>query len=151
MNSGYKLRPMSARSTQSDYSKKRISLLLGSLVFTIVLVYFTSGYFHYHAIAVASGSMNPEIKKGDVVIVEKIDDNYSSLNIGDVIAFKYEKVIIVHRIVNIVKDRGHYYFYTKGDANKKEDNFSIKEDMIEGKVNVKIPLIGLPTVWLNEL
>lgn len=134
-----------------NYNKTSVPLLLVSFVFTIILVYFTSGYFHYHAIAIASGSMYPNIRKGDVVVVEKIDSNYKTLQVGDIIAFKYGDTIIVHRLINIVYDRGEYYFYTKGDANKEEDKFVIEEEMIEGKVNVKIPLIGMPTVWLNEL
>ena len=133
-----------------DYNKKNISWLFVSFTITVVLVYFTSGYFRYHAIAVASGSMYPIINKGDVVIIDK-DIKYDSFNKGDVIAFNYSNVIIVHRIVNIVYDRGKYFFYTKGDANKNNDNYVIKQDMIEGKVKVKVPLVGYPTVWLNEM
>ena len=136
---------------ERHYNKVNISFLVISLVITIILVYFTSGYFHYHAIAVASGSMSPLIDKGDVVVIEKIDNKYDSLKIGDVIAFEYSNVIIVHRIINIVHDRGEYFFYTKGDANENDDNFVVNGNMVEGIVNNKIPFIGLPTVWLNEL
>ena len=114
------------------------------------MVYFSSGYFRYWAIAVATGSMHPVINKGDVVIIEKID-NYNKLKKGDVIAFRYNNVMIVHRIVNIVEDRNDMYFYTKGDANEEDDNFAIKKNMIVGVVNTRIPFVGVPTVWLNEL
>ena len=136
---------------QRDYKKKTWSFLGMSVILVVVLVYFTSGYFHFWAIAVASGSMEPKIKKGDVAIVEKIDNEFDKLKIGDVIAYKYKNVVIVHRLVNIVKDDGKYYFYTKGDANSNEDNFMIEEHMIVGKVNHKIPYLGIVTVWLNEL
>ena len=135
-----------------DYKKRHYGWLILSSIITIVLVYFTSGYFKYWAIAVASGSMSPNINKGDVAIIDKItNDNYSNIKKGDVLAFKYDKVTIVHRVVNIAQDQGHYYFYTKGDANSHEDNFTIEEEMIIGVVNIKIPWIGIPTVWLNEL
>ena len=134
-----------------NYKKKSIPWLIVSLVITIILVYFSSGYFDYHAIAVASGSMNPVILKGDVVIVKKVDDNLGSLEVGDVIAFQYNDAIVVHRITKIIKDRGQYYFYTKGDANKSSDNFVVEEHMIKGIVKYKIPFIGYPTVWLNRL
>lgn len=135
-----------------DYnkSKKGIALIIPTIL-VIIMVYLTSGYFHYYAIAIASDSMHPQIKKGDVVIIEKVSDNYDTLAIGDIIAFKYNDVIIVHRIVNIVNENDEYYFYTKGDANNNVDNFAISEDMIIGIVNYKVPYIGLPTVWLNEL
>ena len=57
----------------------------------------------------------------------------------------------MHRVVNIISEKDEYYFYTKGDANNNDDNFAISEDMIIGIVNYKVPYIGLPTVWLNEL
>ena len=134
-----------------DYKKHNFVPLIIPSIAIIIIVYFTSGYFHYHAISIASGSMEPNIHKGDVVIIEKIDGNYSKLEVGQVIAYKYEDVVVVHRLINIIEERGTYYFYSKGDANEKEDNWVIEEDMIIGIVNHKIPYIGMPTVWLNEL
>lgn len=135
-----------------NYNKKSIPWLIISLIITVFLVYFSSGYFKYHAIAVASGSMSPVILKGDVVVIEKIEnDNYDVLKEGDVIAFQYNETIVVHRLTNIVKDRGKYFFYTKGDANKDADNFVVEEDMIKGIVKYRVPAIGYPTVWLNRL
>ena len=136
---------------ERTYKKKHITTLIPSIIIVGILVYLTSGYFHYWAIAVASGSMSPEIKKGDVVIIEKLDGKFDNLKIGNTIAFKYENIVVVHRLIKIVKENDKYYFYTKGDANVKEDNFVITEDMMIGIVNHKIPLIGKPTVWLNEL
>lgn len=142
----------SDKEVESRIKSKNNILSLGiSVVIVVVLVYFSSGYFHYQAVAVASGSMVPEIHKGDVVIIEKIDNDFSSLQEGQVIAFKYNSVIVVHRLIDIKKTEDKYYFYSKGDANEKPDNFVIDENMIIGTVNVKIPYVGLPTVWLNEL
>ena len=132
------------------YMKPRYGWLVFSCAITVMLVYFTSGYFSYWAIAVASGSMSPNINKGDVAIIKKIDD-VSKIKKGDVLAFNYENVTIIHRVINIARDGDKYYFYTKGDANKNEDNFSIEEDMIVGITKVRVPWVGIPTVWLNEL
>lgn len=134
-----------------NYNKRRILPLIIPIIVTLVLVYFVSGYFHYHAIAVASGSMSPNIHKGDVVIIEKIDKKYDKLKKGQVIAYKYDNIVIVHRLIRILKDGDKYYFYTKGDANLTEDNWTVDADSVIGVVNYKIPYIGLPTVWLNEL
>lgn len=125
--------------------------MITALILVGIMVYFTSGYFHYHAIAVASGSMNPNVKKGDVVVIEKIEGNYDLLQEGQVIAYRYDGVIIVHRLIKITKYKDHYYFYTKGDANSREDNWTVEEDMIIGIINYKVSYIGWPTVWLNEL
>lgn len=119
-------------------------------IIVFVLAYLVSGYFRFYAVAVATGSMVPKINVGDVVIIDQKYD-YKELEKGQVIAFKYEGVLIVHRINNIVTIKDDYYIYTKGDANEDPDNFFLKPEMILGTVNKKIPYIGLPTVWLNNL
>lgn len=134
-----------------SFKKKNLVLVILFLVLISIIIYFTSGYFRYYALAIASGSMEQTIKKGDIVIVEKLNDNYSSLKKGDIIVYRYNEIVVVHRIVNIVKDRQEYYFYTKGDANNNKDNYVVSENMIIGTVIKKIPYIGIPTVWLNEL
>ena len=135
---------------ERDYKKtNKITLIIPTII-VIILVYFTSGYFNYYAVAIASGSMAPNINKGDVVVIEKID-RYDNLKVGDVLAYNYEGKIIVHRIINIIEEEGKYYFYTKGDNNNSEDNFVIYEKMIEGIVNIKLPFIGYPTAWFNKL
>lgn len=134
-----------------DYRKIQIIPFIVASVFILIIVYFTSGYFHYYSVAIASGSMEPNISKGDVVIIEKINEKFDSLNEGQILAFKHDGVIVVHRIINILKENNEYYFYTKGDANDNVDNFVIYEDDIIGIVNYKVPYIGLPTVWLNEI
>ena len=133
-----------------DYNKKKINSLIPALIISIIAVYFTSGYFKYYMVAIASGSMTPNINKGDVVIIEKTN-NYEEIEVGQVMAYKYNNVIVVHRVIRKINDDGSYYFYTKGDNNLDEDNYPIKEDMVIGVVDVKIPYIGIPTVWLNNL
>jgi len=133
-----------------DNKKQNLAYLLAPVLFTIIVVYFTSGYFKYYTIVIASGSMSPEIDKGDVVVIEKIK-NKDKLKKNDVIAYKYNNIIVVHRIIEIIKTSEENYYYTKGDSNLVEDSYAITEDMIVGKVNITIPYIGYPTVWLNEL
>ena len=128
-------------------SKKELLFLLPLTIFTCVLIYLVSGYFRYYAIAVASGSMEPKISKGDVVIVDK---NYNKINVGDVLAYNHDGKVIIHRIYRIVKNNDEYFIYTKGDANNDYDKYKVTEDLFIGIVKIKIPLIGYPTVLLNE-
>ena len=97
--------------------------------------------------------MEKEISKGDVVIIEKFDnkDDDNKLKEGQIIAYEYQGIIVVHRIIKILNDNGEYFVYTKGDANSVSDNYVVKQKMIIGTVKTKIPFVGLPTVWLNEL
>lgn len=121
------------------------------VIFISILVYFTSGFFKYYAITIGSGSMQPNINIGDIVIINQKYD-ISKLKTDDIIAYEYENKIVIHRLVKIEKvTEKDYYYYTKGDANNAIDNYVIHEDMIIGKVEQKLPYIGYPTIWLNEI
>lgn len=134
----------------NNNSKKGIFINFGLLVVILLVTYFVSGYFKYTAVAIASGSMSPTFTKGSVVIVKKITDK-DEIKIGDIAAYEYEGRIIVHRVNRIVEIKGETFYYTKGDANENEDNYKIEKNKIMGIVEVAIPLVGYPTVWLNEL
>ena len=133
-----------------DYKKINIPSLMFPLFLTIILVYFVSGYFSYYSIAIASGSMNPKIKVGDVVIIKQKNYNYEDIKVGDIIAYKYNNVIVVHRVVKKIEDNKEYYFYTKGDNNRSIDDWIVNKKDILGIVKFKIPKVGLPTIWLNK-
>ena len=140
-----------AKDIPISYIKKRRYVEIPLLaLFIFILAYFVSGFFRYYAIAIATGSMRPNLKVGDVAIVDQHFD-YKNLKVGEVIAYKYEGVIIAHRLCDIAVINDDYYFYTKGDANEAKDNYIIYPDTIVGTVKKKIPYIGLPTVWLNQL
>ena len=132
----------------SDYNKRRFKGIIAPLIIVIILVYFYSGYFRFFAVAIASGSMTPNINKGDIVIV----DTKAPYNIeeGDPIAYTHENIIVVHRVVKKQEFHNQTIYYTKGDANNNIDDLVIEEDMIIGKVRFRIPYIGYPTVWFNE-
>lgn len=133
-----------------NYNKGDIISYIVPVFFMIVIVYFTSGYFNFLALAIASGSMEPNISKGDVVIVEKLSKEDEIFE-GQIIAYNYEGVVIVHRVEKILEENDKFYYYTKGDANKTKDDYIVNQDMIVGIVKLKIPFLGLPTVWLSEI
>ena len=137
-------KPLSYEKNHSNY------WLVMSTLFVIVIIYFTSGFFRYYTIAIATGSMVPNINKGDVVIIDQRFKE-KDLKVGQVIAYQLENRIIVHRLKKIVTNGEETVYYTKGDANNTVDNYAIYSDMLMGTVDTKIPYIGLPTVWLNEL
>ena len=117
----------------------------------IVMVGLTCGYFKYQAIVVATGSMTPNINKGDVVIVKKLTDNEKKdLKKGDVLVFNREDRIVVHRIYDIYSTGGEIFFKTKGDFNKDPDEYLTETSEVIGTVKAKIKYIGYPTVILYE-
>ena len=84
--------------------------------------------FGYTFFEIVSGSMSPQIEKGDMIIV-KLDTDYK---VGDIISFKDNDSIITHRIVQINDDN----IVTKGDANNTEDNPITKNQVIGKTVKI---------------
>ena len=95
---------------------------------------------------VQSGSMEPEIPIGGIVIVHKTKP--SSLKVGDIISFysndtEINGKINTHRIIEIKdSDSGEKIFRTKGDANDAEDTAAVFEVDLIGKVIVNIGMVG---------
>jgi signal peptidase I, archaeal type len=118
----------------------------------VTIVILVSGIFKFYAMAIGSPSMVPNINKGDVVIIEKLtDEQMNNLSVGEIIAFEYDKKIIVHRIIKIDKKSNKYVYQTKGDNNDDPDAGYVEQSQIKGIVSYRIPIIGYPSVWLSEL
>ncbi|MDO5557364.1 MAG: signal peptidase I [Clostridia bacterium] len=132
-----------------------IVLFLPLLIINIVLIvkdYINPNevpdFLGYKPFIVLSGSMEPTIKVGDVVVVKKYDD-YSNLKQGDVVAFKEEKSVVTHRIVAINDEDGQRHYTTKGDSNNIDDNFSVTPDKIEGKYVLRIGKLGNLAMYIQ--
>lgn len=89
--------------------------------------------FGYGAAVVLSGSMEPELSKGDLIIVKEV----STLEMDQVVAFQDGQSLVVHRIVEI----GDETIITKGDANNVEDE-PIEKSRVKGEVVFAIPYMG---------
>lgn len=81
--------------------------------------------FGYSIFEVATGSMEPNIGKNDIIIVKK-DNDYE---VNDIVTFKSEGNYITHRIVDI----NDSVFITKGDANNTSDK-PINRSEVIGRV-----------------
>ena len=136
--------------TQIKQNTNRIVVIV-LVVFLGVLIALTSGIFKYYFLTIGSGSMEKELYVGDVVIVKKLTKSeIKEIKEGTIIVFRMQNKVVVHRVTRITKDNGVYLFRTKGDNNEEEDNWVVTENNLIGLTNHKIPLIGLPSVWLYE-
>jgi len=91
--------------------------------------------------AVLSGSMEPAIHTGGVVIIEP----EAQYKIGDIITFGKDtakNIPTTHRIVSSRAVEGVLLFTTKGDANNSPDSTEIRESDIHGKVLFTVPFVG---------
>jgi len=123
--------------------------LLVSVVIVILLV---SGIFRFSLTAIASDSMYPSLRKGDAILLEKVDKkNRDTLKKGDIVAFVEDGTIVTHRILTIEMENGSEKIITKGDNNNTKDVTKKTKDDIIGIVRFRIPLLGYPSVEISEI
>jgi signal peptidase I len=96
---------------------------------------------------VMSGSMEPAIKTGSIVLVKQIGSQ--ELRINDIITFSTKNALIptTHRIFGINNDGNEIKIITKGDVNRTSDPNQIGFADIRGKVIISIPYFGYISVW----
>lgn len=102
---------------------------------------------NYKVFVVLSGSMQPEIKMGSVVMVKphSTSSGQADYKIGDIITFgeiSKTKTPTTHRIVEMRAVEGKYLYTTKGDANNAPDQNEVNQDKVIGKVLFDIPYVG---------
>lgn len=125
---------------------------IGNTVFitlAALLVMLISCQFKYGIIVVGSESMTGSLNKGDAVIFEKYKNQ--PIENGQVIIFKYNDIQTIHRVVEIQKVNGEIRYYTKGDANARNDNEYRTDKDIYALVNLRVKYIGYPTLWVRKL
>ncbi len=115
--------------------------LIGLLV--IVSAFPISG--NYQIKVVQSGSMEPAMKVGSIVIIKPAD----SYEVGDIVTFhgrfrlpNGEELAVTHRVVEKTVSGSTTVYKTKGDANDDPDTELLRENKIIGKVLFDVPYIG---------
>ncbi len=103
---------------------------------------------------VQSGSMEPHISPGDVVLTSELPDA-EPVPVGGVVAYLSpaeaepdgtEKTRL-HRVVG-ANDDGTYV--TAGDANVDVDSTPMKREQISGRARILVPMVGLPGLWMTH-
>lgn len=104
----------------------------------------------YKPFIVLTGSMEPSIKSGDLVIVKEI--NPEELKEEDIIAFRHTKedVVLIHRIVGKETKEETTILKTKGDNNNTEDKFEVEYKNIEGIYLVKFDQLGTIAMFIRS-
>ena len=113
-------------------------------------------------VVVVSGSMEPQIHKGDLLFVmgrepENIKNGTIIDKDGDIIVFNAQGLWpsaplepIVHRVIDKYQVGDTWYFRPKGDANSIPDAAPIPDSRIIGVVVGGIPYIGWVKILLTE-
>jgi len=101
---------------------------------------------------VLTGSMEPEIGAGDVVVAERIEPPEAQL--GDVVMFRDpadQERTITHRVRRVRRAGNHLWFVTRGDANDHGERWRIAADGQLGRVLYTVPAVGQVAVFAGRI
>ena len=134
-----------------DYVQTAIMILA---VILAVLIFWYGLRFafrtEYPILAVASGSMEPVLYAGDLILVEGIQ-NFADIHVasedadppGDILVYQGPEDLIVHRAIDKKTVDGRIIFIIHGDANMDGANEQVDEDRIVGRyTGFKVPWLG---------
>ncbi len=123
---------------------------LGGLVLGLALAITVPYLFGNKSLTVLSGSMEPALHVGDVVVVHEISP--LTARVGDIVTFRDPADVtrlITHRVRSIQAVGNTVRFVTKGDANTAVENWKISADGKIGQVQYRIPRIGYMLAWIR--
>ncbi len=143
-----------ARKTFNIISSVVVALLFVFLLFALVVIVWgkVSGndkpIFGYYLYDVVTGSMEPTIMTGDVILCKKVE-NVNNLKKYDVITFiapsgQAAGHNVTHRIVDVVYNVDGVtvkYFLTKGDA-KPQDEWQLNPNNVKAELVKVLPTLG---------
>lgn len=122
----------------------RIFIFLVTFIIIInLLSMFNVSLFGFKIFRIGSGSMEPYLKKNDIILVS----HKKQYKVNDVITFKNQyNEIITHRIIKMNNEE----IITKGDANNVEDDKILLKNVI-GRVIFKITGLGFLLYLFNNI
>lgn len=122
------------------------------LAAAVACCWFCVGVFPVYPSVVLTGSMEPGIRPGDVVLIRKItkEAEIYDLKEADVINFSRGDYTVTHRIVEVLRDEaGNVSFGTQGDNNPSEDAQAVQPGDVNGIVVGVVPKAGLGVLLLK--
>lgn len=129
----------------SRFAAGLVGLFVASTLGWLILWAAATSLWHGSApVLVASGSMGPSIRAGDLVVLEPYHSQ--ELAPGQVIQFVDPDGggTVLHRIAEIGDDGE---IRTKGDANAVIDSSAVEAGAVTGVGQVLVPRAGLPVLW----
>lgn len=127
-------------------------VILGVLLFSAAFALNKSpekNLFGYRAYNILSGSMSPELKKGDLVFVKVMPPE--EIQIGDIVTYYPggdSTTPVTHRVIQTMMDGEQIVLQTQGDAVDQPDP-EFPGEYAVGVVNASIPVLGGVILWMQ--
>lgn len=129
----------------SSHRRSLAVLAVVAAVASLGLLYaYSSGLMIWEPLVIVTGSMEPTLNRGDVVILESAQ--LSDIVVGDIIAYSIGDVTVTHRVIDVLEDGT---LKTRGDANAEPDTYTVSAEQIVGKVKYRIPALGWIVILVN--
>ncbi|MFZ6991226.1 S24/S26 family peptidase [Curtobacterium sp. RRHDQ66] len=102
----------------------------------------------WHPTTVMTGSMEPRLAPGDVVVSRPVAQ--AEIRLGQILLADDPDQPGHLRMHRFVKAGPDDTLITKGDANPQRDSSAIERSAVHGVAFLRIPVIGAPIVWLRH-
>jgi len=121
-----------------------VASALGVTSFILPLLLRTPSPF----VVVMSGSMEPSLRPGDLLVVEGYRSRMP--DVGDVVVYRSRRYgrVVVHRVVRVDESRKDVTLFTKGDAVEYADVEPVKMGDVLGSVRWRVGWLGLPSYFM---
>jgi signal peptidase len=124
-------------------------VILSGLLVAFFVVPFLPMQNNYKVVIVRSGSMEPAIHTGSIVTYRPAQ----TYRKNDVIAFENpsagDKILTLHRVIEVQEKDGQPIYITRGDANQVNDVQPTESSRIKGKMLFTVPFVGYFISWLQ--
>lgn len=102
------------------------------------------------SLTVMSGSMEPALRVGDIVINSKASP--ADVRVGDIVTFSDPEgtgKLITHRVRRVRIADGTAHMVTKGDKTNAVERWDVPASGSFGRVEFRVPLLGFLVFWLH--
>jgi signal peptidase I len=97
--------------------------------------------FGARPLVVLSGSMEPTLDTGDVVVVKRVGPEQA--HVGDVVTYRNpEGSLVTHRVRSVRRHGHRFELVTKGDANNASERWTMEADGELSRALYRVPLAG---------
>ncbi len=124
-----------------------LNLFLFAVLFVLCIGFVAIRVSGFGSFVVTGGSMEPNIHKGSLVLVEPVSPQ--QVGVGDVLTFQHYGQTTTHRVIAIAQSAQGPSFTTKGDANTVADPDAKTFPGQVGLVRATIPAIGYAIVYMQ--